>query len=329
MKLMAKTAEHRYQSAKGILHDLNLCRQQWKAEGQITNFQLGTRDISDRFFIPEKLYGRETEVQSLLDAFERVAGGQTEMMLVAGFSGIGKTAVVNEVHKPIVEARGYFIKGKFDQFQRHIPFSALVQAFRDLMEQLLSESDAQLEMWKTSILNALGESAQAIVEVIPELELLIGKQPPAIELSGSAAQNRFNQLFQKFIQVFTTPDHPLVIFVDDLQWADAASLKLMQLLMADSGSGYLLFLGAYRDNEVFPAHPLMLTLEEIGKLGATLNTITLAALSKTDLDRLVADTLSCQQQLASPLTELIYQKTKGKSIFCHPVSQVLARGWMD
>jgi len=315
MKLMAKTAEHRYQSAKGILYDLNLCRQQWEAEAQITNFQLGTRDISDRFFIPEKLYGRETEVQSLLDAFDRVADGKTEMMLVAGFSGIGKTAVVNEVHKPIVEARGYFIKGKFDQFQRNIPFSALVQALRDLMEQLLSESDPQLERWKTKILNALGENSQVIIEVIPELELLIGQQPPVPELSGSAAQNRFNLLFQKFIQVFATADHPLVMFVDDLQWADSASLKLMQLLMGEEGTGHLLLLGAYRDNEVFATHPLMLSLDEIGKLGATLNTITLAPLSQADLNRLLADTLSCQQQLALPLTELIYQKTKGNPFF--------------
>ena len=231
MKLMAKTAEERYQSAKGIKHDLEKCWQQWQQTGSITELELGERDLSDRFLIPEKLYGRKTEVQSLLDAFDRVANGQTEMMLVAGFSGIGKTAVVNEVHKPIVRQRGYFIKGKFDQFQRNIPFSALVQAFRDLMGQLLSESDAQLETWKTAILNALGENAQAIVEVIPELEGIIGKQPPVAELFGSAAQNRFNLLFEKFIQVFTTPDHPLVIFVDDLQWADSASLKLMQLLM--------------------------------------------------------------------------------------------------
>ncbi|HBR00802.1 MAG TPA: serine/threonine protein kinase, partial [Cyanobacteria bacterium UBA11691] len=263
---------------------------------------------------------------TLLAAFERVAQSSptadsrlptphSEMMLVAGFSGIGKTAVVNEIHKPIVREQGYFIKGKFDQFQRNIPFSALVIAFRDLMEQLLAESDAQLAQWQSKILAALGENGQVIIEVIPELERIIGKQPPVPELSGSAAQSRFNLLFQKFIQVFTTPEHPLVIFLDDLQWADSASLKLMQLLMGESETGYLLLLGAYRDNEVYPAHPLMLTLEGIVKSGASINTITLAPLSQADLNDLVADTLSCSQKLAGPLSELVYQKTKGNPFF--------------
>ena len=179
------------------------------------------------------------------------------MILVAGFSGIGKTAVVNEVHKPIVEKRGYFIKGKFDQLQRNIPLSAFVQAFRDLIRQLLSCSDNQLQDWRSKILQVVGENGQVIIEVIPELEKLIGKQPPALELSGEAAQNRFNLLFPQFVQVFTSASHPLVIFLDDLQWADVASLKLLQLLIKDAK--YLLIVGAYRDNEVSLVHPLMLT----------------------------------------------------------------------
>ena len=196
------------------------------------------------------------------------------MILVAGFSGIGKTAVVNEVHKPIVKQRGYFIKGKFDQFNRNIPFSAFVQAFRSLMGQLLSESDTQIQEWKTKILEAVGGSGQVLIEVIPELERIIGSQLPVPELSGSAAQNRFNLLFQKFIAVFTTPEHPLVMFLDDLQWADSASLNLLKLLMAESETGYLLVVGAYRDNEVFPAHPLMLTLEDIKKNQVQIHTLT-------------------------------------------------------
>ena len=315
MKLMAKNAEDRYQSALGLKSDLETCLKQWKERGKIEAFELATRDIAGRFLIPEKLYGREIEVETLLAVFERVADGKTEMMLVAGFSGIGKTAVVNEVHKPIVRQRGYFIKGKFDQFNRNIPFSAFVQAFRDLMEQLLAEPDAKLAEWQTKILAALGENGQVIIDVIPELELLIGKQPAVPDLSGNAAQNRFNLLFQKFIKVFTTPEHPLVIFVDDLQWADSASLKLMELLTSESDTGYLLLLGAYRDNEVSPAHPLMLTLDEIRKSGARLNTIILAPLSEADLNCLVADTLSCTQELARPLTELICQKTKGNPFF--------------
>ncbi|MEG5174552.1 AAA family ATPase [Microcoleus sp. B3-D7] len=312
-KLMAKNAENRYQTALGIKHDLEMCLVQLHETDSIAEFDLGTQDITDHFLIPEKLYGRETEISHLLATFERVTTGSAEMMLVAGFSGIGKTAVVNEVHKPIARQRGYFIKGKYDQFQRNIPFSAFVQAFRELMGQLLSESDAQLHTWKTNILTAVGDSGQVLIDVIPELERIIGAQSPALELSGSAAQNRFNLLMQKFVQVFTTAEHPLVMFLDDLQWADSASLKLLQLLMQDTG--HLLVLGAYRDNEVSPTHPFMLTVDEIVKSGAVVNTITLQPLSLADLNQLVADTLICDLSLAQPLTELIYEKTKGNPFF--------------
>ena len=315
MKLMAKNAEDRYQSALGLKHDLEICLNQFKSTGIIEEFEIGKKDICDRFLIPEKLYGREEEVKELLAAFERVSQGNRELMLVAGFSGIGKTAVVNEVHKPIVKQRGYFIKGKFDQFNRNIPLSAFVQAFRSLMTQLLSETDAQLLNWKNNILQALGDNGQVIIEVIPELEKILGKQPEVTELSGSAAQNRFNLLFEKFIQVFTTKEHPLVVFLDDLQWADSASLKLMQLLMSESSADYLLMIGAYRDNEVFPAHPLMLTLSDINQKQGTINTITLETLSETSLNTLVADTLNCSVEIALSLTKIIYVKTQGNPFF--------------
>ena len=315
IKLMAKNAEDRYQSALGLKYDLELCLKQLQGKGKIESFAIAQRDICDRFIIPEKLYGRESEVAELLAAFDRVAGdeGKAELMLVAGFSGIGKTAVINEVQKPIVKQRGYFIKGKFDQFNRNIPLDAFVQAFRDLMGQLLSEADAQLSSWKHKILQALGDNAQVIIDVIPELEKIISKQPSVPELSGTAAQNRFNLLFEKFIKVFTTKEHPLVIFLDDLQWADSASLKLMQLLM--SSDGYLLLIGAYRDNEVFPAHPLMLTLQEITSSEAIINTITLKPLSRESLNQLIADTLNCSLLIAKPLTQLVYQKTQGNPFF--------------
>ncbi|MEH1901211.1 MAG: serine/threonine-protein kinase PknK [Nostoc sp.] len=314
-KLMAKNAEDRYQSAFGLKYDLENCLHQLKGTGKITSFPIAQRDVCDRFIIPEKLYGREHEVETLLKAFDRVTNNQTELMLVAGFSGIGKTALVNEVHKPIVRQRGYFIKGKFDQFNRNIPFFAFVQAFRDLMGQLLSESDEQLSTWKNKILQVVGDQGQVILEVIPELERIIGEQSPATQLSPSAAQNRFNLLFQKFIQIFTTKEHPLVIFLDDLQWADSTSLKLMQLLINESGSGSLLLIGAYRDNEVSAAHPLMLTLDEIAKANATINKITLAPLSEASLNQLVADTLNCPPQTTQILTQLVYQKTKGNPFF--------------
>jgi predicted ATPase/signal transduction histidine kinase/GAF domain-containing protein len=312
-KLMSKNAEDRYQSALGLQHDLQQCLSQWEATGGITEFELGERDLSDRFLIPEKLYGRETEVQILLNSFGRVSQGASELMLVAGFSGIGKTAVVNEVHKPITQQKGYFIKEKFDQFNRNIPLSAFVQSLRDLMGQLLSESDLQLAKWKARILKAVGENGQVLIEVIPELEQVIGQQPAAPELSGTAAQNRFNLLFQKFIQVFTTANHPLVIFLDDLQWSDSASLQLLKVLM--ESSGYLLVLGAYRDNEVSPVHPLMLTIGELEKANLTVNTITLLPLSLEHTNCLVADTLKCNQELAKPLTQLVDRKTQGNPFF--------------
>jgi predicted ATPase/tRNA A-37 threonylcarbamoyl transferase component Bud32 len=323
MKLMAKNAEDRYQSALGLKFDLEKCLHQLQVDGKVENFEIAKRDVCDRFIIPDKLYGRENEVATLLQAFERVSLGATEIMLVAGFSGIGKTAVVNEVHKPIVRQRGYFIKGKYDQFNRNIPLSAFVQALRDLMSQLLSESDTQLVQWKEKILSALGDNGQVLIDVIPELEQIIGKQPPAAELSGSAAQNRFNLLFGKFIAVFATQQHPLVMFLDDLQWADSASLNLMQVLMSQSEMGYLLLIGAYRDNEVFPAHPLMLTLEEINKARATISTLTLASLSQSHVNHLVADTLSCSTIIAQPLSELVYQKTKGNPFFANQFLRAL------
>ena len=356
LKLMAKTAEARYQTAFGIKHDLEQCLKQYSERGTIQLFELGSRDISERFVIPEKLYGRETEISTLLAAFQRIACPQenspaadlelssfnrlepdriprtatTEIMLVTGFSGIGKTAVVNEVHKPIVQQRGYFIKGKFDQFRRDIPLGAWVQALQSFLRQLLTESVDRVGQWQSQILSALGDNAQVIIDVIPELELLIGKQPAVPELEPNPAQNRFNLLFQKFIRVFATKNHPLVIFLDDLQWADSASLKLMQLLLGESEGQHLLLIGAYRDNEVSNVHPLMLTLSEIRKLGAgssslqkqgsarsatIINQITLAPLSIFDLNRLVADALSCAIDRALSLTELIFQKTKGNPFF--------------
>jgi predicted ATPase/signal transduction histidine kinase len=358
-KLMAKNSEERYQSSLGLKHDLETCLYQIKETGKITDFEIAQKDICDRFIIPDKLYGRESEVEQLLAAFDRVAAtdshysgdsrsqdvpgnayleaeplvsqealpratpyqavpgneGKGELMLVAGFSGIGKTAVVNEVHKPIVKQRGYFIKGKFDQFNRNIPFSAFVQAFRDLMEQLLAESDAQIQQWKSKILEAVGENGQVIIEVIPELEKIIGQQPPSIELSGTAAENRLNLLFQNFLEVFTTQEHPLVIFLDDLQWADFASLNLIELLIGKSKTSYLFTIGAYRDNEVFPTHPLILMLNEIEKMGTKINKIILQPLSQNRFNNLIADTLKCSTQSARHLADLIYQKTQGNPFF--------------
>ncbi|MFM2304630.1 MAG: hypothetical protein RLZZ135_2042, partial [Cyanobacteriota bacterium] len=312
-KLMAKNAEDRYQNALGLKHDLEICLTQLQATGKIDVFDLGTRDLSDKFTISEQLYGRELEIEALLNAFERVSTGKSEMMLVAGYSGIGKTAIVKEIHKPIVRQRGYFVKGKFDQFQRNIPFAAFLQAFRDLIGQLSAESDIQRQTWKIKLLEAVGENGRVLIDVIPELEQILGEQPPVAELAATAAQQRFNLLIQKFVRVFASAVHPLAIFLDDLQWADLASLNLLQLLMQDAT--HLLFLGAYRDNEISPIHPTILTIDEIKKNGATVNIITIQPLRFKDLNQLVADTLTCDLEIAKPLAKLVEHKTQGNPFF--------------
>ncbi|MBE9208117.1 AAA family ATPase [Nostoc sp. LEGE 06077] len=328
-KLIAKNAEDRYQSAHGLRHDLEICQKQWQETGSILPFELAQKDISSQFVIPEKLYGRQREVETLLSTFERVASHQTEVILVTGSSGIGKTAVINEIHKPIIRQRSYFIKGKFDQFQRDIPLSALIQALRNLIGQLLAENDVHIQQWKDNILSVLGTQSQIIIDVIPELEKIIGKQPQIVELSGSATQNRFNLLFKRFIQVFTTKDHPLVIFLDDLQWADHASLKFIQLLISSNTSsaivsetnnsvqtpGNILLIGAYRDNEISNIHPLFLTLNEISDSGTKINQIQLLPLNQSSLNYLIADTLCCSELLAIPLTQMVFAKTQGNPFF--------------
>ncbi|MFN6563754.1 MAG: AAA family ATPase [Nostoc sp. ChiSLP01] len=314
LKLLAKTAEERYQSAAGLKADLEACLFQLQTTGKIENFVPGTRDKSGHFLIPQKLYGRQAEVATLMTAFERVALGNSEMMLVSGYSGIGKTSVVNEVHKPIVGARGYFIAGKFDQFKRNIPYASLIQAFQSLIGQLLTESEAQIHVWKEKLLTKLGENGQVIIDVIPEVELIIGTQPPVTPLGATESQNRFNRVFGQFIGAFTTQDHPLVVFLDDLQWADSASLNLIEQLTTDNDSQYLLLIGAYRDNEVSPTHPLIMSLDKIQKTDAVVNNIVLSPLQLKDVEALVGDTLNGTEDI-KPLAELLFHKTCGNPFF--------------
>ncbi len=323
MKLMAKTAEERYQSAFGLKADLEICLSQLQENGQILSFPLATKDISDKFQIPQKLYGRSQEVETLLKAFERTSEGPTELMLVAGYSGIGKSALVNEVHKPITQKRGYFISGKFDQFQRNIPYSAVVAAFDGLVRQLLTENDEELRKWREKILTVLGSNAQVIIDVIPNVELIIGPQPPVPELGAMEAQNRFNLVFQNFIRAFCSLEHPLVIFLDDLQWADSASLKLMELMMRDNNTHYLFLIGAYRDNEVTPTHPLMMILEGLRGQNVTINQITLSPLQPEHICQLIADTVHSNIDSVKSLAELVNRKTGGNPFFVNEFLKTL------
>ncbi|KYC41886.1 serine/threonine protein kinase [Scytonema hofmannii PCC 7110] len=315
MKLLAKTAEERYQSALGLKADLEQCLRKLQATGKIEEFIIAQLDLHSQFLISQKLYGREQEVATLIDAFKRVSVGATEMMLVSGYSGIGKTSLVNEVHQAIVCQRGYFISGKFDQFKRNIPYISLTQAFQELMRQILTESYEKIAIWRAKILNALGSNGQIIIDVIPEIEWIIGCQPEVPQLGLTESEHRFNRVFQQFIHVFCQRDHPLVLFLDDLQWADLASLKLIQMLISNLDSQYLLLIGAYRDNEVHEAHPLILTLEGIQSRGVVVNNIVLQPLLISHVKHLISETLRTDQEKSQPLAELLFKKTQGNPFF--------------
>lgn len=313
IKLMAKTAEDRYQSAFGIKADLENCLHQLQTINKISSFTLAGQDISDKFQVSQKLYGREQEIECLLTAFDRVST-RSELMLISGYSGIGKSALVQEIYKPLTQKRGYFISGKFDQYQRNIPYIAVISAFRELVKQLLTESEAKLEEWRQKLVTAFGINGQAIVDVIPELEIIVGQQPAIPEVGIIESQNRFNLLFQNFIEVFINPEHPLSIFIDDLQWADGASLKLIELLISGTTPG-LFLIGAYRDNEVSPADPLNLTIEKIIKNGSIVNRIFLSPLDLSTVTQLISDSLKSSKEKIKPLAELVFAKTSGNPFF--------------
>jgi predicted ATPase/signal transduction histidine kinase len=316
MKLLAKTAEERYQTAAGVEADLSRCLAEWEPRGRIDPFQLGTRDASDRLLIPERLYGREREIETLLASFNRVvAHGTPELVLVSGYSGIGKSSVVNELHKALVRSRGLYASGKFDQYKRDIPYATLGQSLQNLVRSLLSRSEMELARWRDSCSEALGSNGQLIVNLVPELELVIGKQPPVAELPPQEAKNRFQMVFRRFLGVFARKEHPLALFLDDLQWLDSATLDLLEHLVAHSEVRHLLLVGAYRDNEVGPSHPLMRTLEAIRKTDAKVHEIVLAPLALGDVGRLIADALHCEPERVRSLAELVNERTGGNPFF--------------
>src|SRR5580698_7105029 len=316
MRLLAKNAEERYQTAAGLEADLRRCLNDWQSQGRIDPFPAGRDDVSDRLLVPEKLYGRESEVSTLVAAFNRVVSGRgPQFVLVCGYSGVGKSAVVNELQKCLPPSRGLFASGKFDQYKRDIPYATLAHAFQSLNRPLLSKSEADLSQWRDDLCRALSPNESLLVDLVPELKLIIGEQPSVAALPPQEAKSRAHLAFRRFIGLFARPENPLALFLDDLQWLDAATLDFLEDLLARQDLAHLLWFGAYRDNEVYPAHPLMQKLSAIRKAGSTVQEFCLAPLGSDDILHLIADAFHCEPQAAAPLAQLIHRKTAGNPFF--------------
>lgn len=323
MKLLAKSAEDRYQSAEGLLADLAYCREHLNVPERLADFSTGRYDRAERFHIPRLLYGRDAEVAQLVAAFDRVVAGGRELLLVAGPPGIGKTVLVQEIHQAVSACHGRFVVGKFDQFQRANPYGAWVQAFNGLITQLLTESEDRLADSHAALQVTLGGYAKLLTDLFPALELVIGPQPPPPHLEGKEAQSLLEFGLRGLVRALAQPEYPLVVFLDDLQWADAASLSLMQVLLSAADAGSLLLVGAYRDGEVDAAHPLLLALADLRQAGARISELQVRPLQWDDANQLVADTLACSTTLAKPFTDLIYQRTHGNPFFTTQLLQAL------
>ncbi|HEX7261764.1 MAG TPA: serine/threonine-protein kinase PknK, partial [Luteolibacter sp.] len=325
MKLLSKAAEERYQTASGLAVDLRYCQTEWASHGRIEPFSLGAHDVSEYLVIPEKLYGREREIEVLLAAFDRVmTDGTPELLLVSGYSGIGKSSVVNELHKALVSPHGLFAAGKFDQFKRDIPYATLVQALEELIRQILSKNEAEVAGWRDALQNAVSPNGQLVVGLIPQVELIIGKQPPVPELPPQEAKKRFQMVLERLLGVFAQQEHPLALFLDDLQWLDAATLELLGQLLVEGKLRHLLVIGAYRKNEVDAHHPLLRAIESMRKAGVRVGEIVLAPLALGDVCALIADSFSCEQERVLSLAGLIYEKTGGNPFFTIEFFSVLA-----
>lgn len=316
LKLLAKLPEERYQTATGLELDLVRCRDEWQRTGEIQPFPLADRDVCGRLLIPQMLYGREPDAESLLASYRQVAStGSPAVTLVSGYAGIGKTALVAELRQPVTSDKGFFLAGKFEQYVRDTPYLTLIQAFNSLIQHVLRGSEALIDAWREAIQGALGKTGRIILDMIPQAKLIIGPQPPLPELPLSEAEQRVRVAFRNFINAFCTREHPLVLFLDDLQWADSASLRLLVDLATNPTAHYFQVIGAYRDNEVSPSHPAILAIEDIRRAGIPVVDIVLGPLKLDDINRLVADTLHREYQEAWPLSQLIFHKTGGNPFF--------------
>jgi predicted ATPase/signal transduction histidine kinase/tRNA A-37 threonylcarbamoyl transferase component Bud32 len=316
LKLLAKMPGDRYQTAHGLTYDLERAADSWRREAAIAPFPLGERDLSDRLRLPQRLYGRERELARLVGALDRVAAtGRSELVLISGYSGVGKSSLVHELSRWIVRVRGLFVSGKFDQYARNIPYSIFVQAFTQLALDALAEDDEGQRRWREALGNALGSHARLIVDMIPPFRLLLGEQPPAPELPPAEQEQRWRRVFLSLVGVFARREHPLVLFLDDLQWADAGSLRLFEELAADTDNHHLLTVGAYRDTETLESHPLRAVIERIHATPAVIGEIALGPLDASAIQTLVAEAVHAGGEEVRPLAELVHRKTGGNPFF--------------
>ena len=322
-KLMEKSPEDRYQNAFGLVFDLEECLKQYDEKGYIDEFKPGRQDIADKFIIPQKLYGREQEVSGLLKSFDNICTGHREIMLITGVSGIGKSAVIQEIHKSIVARKGYFISGKYEQYRSDTPYSAIIQAFSGLIKQLLSENEEKLDHWRKSLLDILGSNCGIITEIIPEVELITGKQPKPPGCSAEDAQQRFLSTFELFVSVFAGKAHPLTLFLDDIQWVDLPSLNLLTNILLNNNIRHLFTIFSYRHNEVTDIHPFNDIINEVEKGSCLVSRIHLEALKVANITALISNFLKCSTQKAAELSEIIFKKTAGNPFFINQFLKVL------
>ena len=314
-RLLAKSPDDRYQSSYGLLADLCRCREEWQTHQRISPFIPGEKDVPERFSVANKLYGRESEKEDIMSAFERASAGRAEILLVSGYAGIGKTALVNELHKPVIARQGLFVRGKCDQFSRNQPYAALIQAFQPLMRQLLNEGEQQLSHWTGRLRRALGDNAGVIADIIPELISVVGPCPSPEPLPAVEAETRFQMAFMQFIEALSSSGRPLVLFLDDLQWADIPTLKLMAQQVLNGDQRALLIIATFRDNEVDPAHPLSNILKDLEQAEQRVRHLKLCNLNITQVTRMLSDTFYCEQEQVSSLANLCLEKTHGNPFF--------------
>ena len=322
-KLLSKSPKNRYQSAYGLKSDLLQCLEKDISNNRKTPFQPARHDISERFRLTDRMYGREIEMAMLVDEFERVSRNKLGITMIAGYSGVGKSRLVAEIQNYIINKGGNFISGKYEQFSQDIPYSGLIQAFGEIIKQILTESTAHINNWRQNLTAALGANAQVIIDVIPEVELIIGKQPPVLELSPTEAQNRFQMVFEKFLQVFATTEHPLTLFIDNMQWADPAGLRLMEAFFTGTKTQNFYFIGAYRNNESSDSHPLFASLKAIKNKGVPVQTITLKPISETHVCHLISDTLQENLSHVKLLAQIVHDKTRGNPFFIRQFLETL------